>query len=292
MALARAAVKKHVADPLKITVEDAASAIDKEICSLGAQLVKKFINTKGLKAEDVTLFAFGGAGGLACSGVARAAGVPKICLFQFGSQFCAFGSSCMDVLHNYSVAKNLILGSNTNDTTIQEFNKTVREMVDGAYFDLAGEGFGKENVSLMTEVVMTSKRSPSPTVIRWLPIFLENNKAVGALLDLYRAQVGAVKDNEVLVQELRLKASSPLTHPEFSSHTPAGANPQEALKGKRAVYWDGKFRDTQIYEQSLLKCRNVVKGLAIIEGPGYTILVPPGSRYLTDQYLNGVIEEE
>ena len=139
---------------------------------------------------------------------------------------------------------------------------------------------------------MTTERSPSSMVIRWLPIFLENREAVWALLDLYRAQAGGVKDGKMLVQELRLKASSPLTHPEYSSHTPAGANPQEALKGKRAVYWDGKFRETQIYEQGLLKCGNAVKGLAIIECPGYTILVPPGSRYLTDQYLNGVIEEE
>jgi len=292
VALAKAAVKTRVADPLNITVEEAASAIDKEICSLGAQLVRKFINAKGAKAEDVTLFAFGGAGGLTCSGVARAVGIPKIYLFPFGSQFCAFGSSCMDVLHNYSMAKSLTLGPNTNNTTIQEFNRAVREMVDGAYFDLVGEGFGKEKVSLVLEIIMTSGHSPSPTVIRWLPIFLENKKTVGALLDLYRAQVGGVKDSEVLVQELRLKASSPLTRHKFPSYTSAGANPKKALKGQRPVYWDGKFRDTQIYEQSLLKCGNVVKGLAIIECPGYTILVPPGSRYLTDQYLNGVIEEE
>lgn len=292
VALARAVVKEHVADPLNITVEEAASAIDKELASLGAELIRKFINNKGAKAGDVTLFAFGGGGGLAASGVARAAGIPKTYLFPFGSQFCAFGSSCMDVLHNYSVAKNLTLGTNTDDTTIQEFNKTAREMADNAYFDLAGEGFKKEMVSLQLEVVMTSKRSPSPTVIRWLPVFLENKKDVGALLDLYQAQVGGAKDSEVLVQELRLKASSSLTHPEFPSHTPAGANPQGALKGKRAVYWDGKFQDAPIYEQSLLKCGNVVKGLAIIECPGYTTLVPPGSRYVTDQYLNGIIEKE
>lgn len=290
VALARAAVKEHVADPLKITVEEAASAIDKELCSLGAQLVTKFINSKGAKAKDVILFAFGGAGGLACGGVAGAAGVPKTYLFPFGSQFCAFGSSCMDVLHNYSVATNLALGSNTDGATIQEFNRTVREMTDGAYFDLTGEGFKKEKVSLALDVVVASGDSASPSIIRWQPMVLVDKKGVEAFLEMYRAQAGGAK--EVLVQELRLKASSPLTHYEFSSHKAAEADPKDALKGKRAIYWDGKFRDTQIYEQSLLKSGNVVRGLAIVECPGYTILVPPGRRYLTDQYLNGVIEEE
>ncbi len=292
-ARARAIVKERAADPLNMTVEEAADAIAKEISLNGAQVVKKLISTRKLNAGDITMFAFGGAGGLACSSVAKAAGIAKIYLFPFGSQFCAFGSSCMDVLHNYSMAKNLMLKPDSNETTVQEFNGVVQEMTDNAYFQMKGEGFAKEKVSLMLEIVMTSERSPSPTVIRWLPISLGGKKDVRTLLELYRAEAGlGVIDDKVLVKELRLKASYHLIAPQFPSYTGVGKSPQKALKGKRTVYWNGKFQDTQVYEQSLLKCGNVVRGLAIVESAGYTILIPPGSRYLIDQYLNGIMEEE
>ena len=67
---------------------------------------------------------------------------------------------------------------------------------------------------------------------------------------------------------------------------------QKALKGSRSAYWDGRFQDAQVYEQSLLESGNVVRGLAFVESVNTTILVPPGSRYTTDSRLNGVMEEE
>ena len=58
------------------------------------------------------------------------------------------------------------------------------------------------------------------------------------------------------------------------------------------MYRGGEFQDTPIYEQSLLECGNMIGGPAIIESTDTTILVSEGSRYLVDQYLNGVMEVE
>ncbi|MEK7353023.1 MAG: hydantoinase/oxoprolinase family protein [Chloroflexota bacterium] len=290
--LARAAIKKIVADPLNMTLEQAADAIVKEVNSQCGQSVKEFISTKGVEAKDVTMFAFGGAGGLACSSIAKAAGVHKIYFFPFGAAFCAFGSSCTDVLHNYSVVKSLPLEPDSNSTTIQEFNRIVQEMTDDAHFDMEGEGFEKGKVLLALEIVMVSENSPSRTAIRWSPLLLKSETDVAALLNLYREKVTpGTADDKVFVKEFRLKASCHLPDPQFPSYTPAGKNPQAALKGKRAAYYDGKFQDAQVYEQSLLKCGNIVKGLAFIESPSTTILVPPRSQYQVDQYLNGIMEE-
>ena len=290
---ARDVIKEQIADPLNITVEEAADAIVKEMNSQSAKSVKEFISIKGLDAKDVTMFAFGGAGGLACSSLAKAIGIPRIYLFPFGAQFCAFGSSCTDVLHSYNRAQNLPMQPDSGDSTVQEFNKAVQEMTSDAYFDMEGEGFRKENVSLMLEIVMTSKSSLSPTVIQWTPITLSSKKDIGVLIDQYRAEgASGTADDGVFIRELRLQASSHLVNPQFPSYSPAGEAPQEALKGKRSAYWDGKFQDVRVYEQDLLKCGNIVRGLAIIESASTTILVPPGSQYLVDRYLNGLIEEE
>ena len=290
---ARDVIKKQIADPMSMTVEEAADAIVKEVSSQSAKSVKDFISSKGLQAKDVVMFAFGGAGGLACSSVAKAAGIPKIYLFPFGAQFCAFGSSCTDVLHSYSRAQNLPLEPKFEDNTFKAFNKMVQEMTGDAYFDMEGEGFKKENVSLMLEIVITSKSSSSPTVIRWTPITLYSKKDVKVLIEKYRAEVvSGTMDDNVFIRELRLQASSPLINPQFPGYSPVGEDPQDALKGKRSAYWDERFQDVRVYEQDLLKCGNIIGGLAIIESANTTILVPPGSRYMIDQYLNGLMEEK
>jgi N-methylhydantoinase A len=289
---AREVIKEQIADPLNITIEDAADAIVREMSLQSAKSLKEFIISKGLQAEEVTMFAFGGAGGLACSGIAEVAGIRRMYFFPFGAQFCAFGSSCTDVLHSYNKVVNLALKPDPKDSVIQELNEIVNGMTDDAYFDMEGEGFKKENISLALEVVMNSRNSPSPIVIRWEPIKFSDKKDAETIIGQYRAETSpdTVVDS-ILIQELRLQASSHLTNPQFPVHPPAGEDPGEATKGKRQIYRDGKFREVDVYNQDLLKSGNTVRGTAIIESANTTILVPPGSQYKVDDYLNGLMEE-
>ena len=111
------------------------------------------------------------------------------------------------------------------------------------------------------------------------------------LLDLYRARAESCeKHHKVFVRELRLKASCHLPDPQFPVHDPAGESPDKALKGKRQAYWEGQFHEAGVYEQDLLEAGNVVKGIAFIESASTTIMVPPGSRYTVDRFLNGLME--
>jgi len=286
-------IKKHIADPLGITVEKAARNIVEEMNLQSARSVTEFIHAKGLKPENTVMFAFGGAGGLTCADLAREVGIPRIYQFPFGAQFCAFGSSCTDVLHIYSKAQNLPLELESGDSIIKEFNNAVKEMKNDAYFDMAGEGFSEDRITLSLDITMGSTESPSPAVIRWTPITLDSIKDINTIVDRYRieAKASTVKDR-IYIRELRLQASSHLADPQFTSYTPVDEDPKEALKGSRTVHWNGASQEAKVYHHGLLKCGNVVKGLAFIESTHTTILVPPGSRYLVDRYLNGVMEEE
>lgn len=63
-----------------------------------------------------------------------------------------------------------------------------------------------------------------------------------------------------------------------------------ALKGKRPVYWDQGFVQTDIYRLGLLVPGSLVDGPAVIETFETTYLVPPGWTFRVDQYLNGEME--
>ena len=49
--------------------------------------------------------------------------------------------------------------------------------------------------------------------------------------------------------------------------------------------------DTEIYERSLLKPGNVVKGPAVVQAKDKTYVVREGWKYTVDEYCNGIFEE-
>ena len=286
---ARNSIKRRAATPLGISEEQAAQAVQDRMADQCSALVTGFLATKGIAPGDATLFAFGGGGGLACPGIARVAGIPRVYFFPFGAQFCAFGSSCTDVVHDYSVATGLPL--DMTDATVLAFNAATREMTESAYADMSGEGFDKDKVTLTLEAVIASEDSPSPALIHWAPVHLHDKRDVEAITDLYHAHVPTANLHGLIVRELRLKASCHLADPEFPKHEPAGADPTAALRAQRNVFWDGRFQPAPVYDQAKLKSGNIVKGLAIVESVHTTVIVPPDRKYTVDQYSNGVMEE-
>ncbi len=288
---ARTVIKEQIAKPLNITVEEAAEKILEEMTRQTAQSVKTFIDGKGLKEKEVVMFAFGGAGGLSCASLARACGIPAIYSFPFGAQFCAFGSSCTDVLHAYSRVENLSLDSNAAAETVRKFNAATKAMAEDAYFDMEGEGFSKENVALMLEIVLDSDGRGEPVAVRRTEITLDGENGLADLAEIYRKETNSGNTAGPYIQEIRLQAAAHLTDPEFQAHPSTGESPEKALKGTRSIYQDGEFRDVPVYDQEVLESGNVVKGPAFVESASTTIMVPSGSRYTVDQYLNGLMEE-
>ena len=109
------------------------------------------------------------------------------------------------------------------------------------------------------------------------------------LCNTYIGRFDAGRDEPVEVKLFRLIASAPVQHYQFPSYDSADRDPRSARKGRREVYWEDCFIETDVYEQNLLKSGNVVVGPAIIESEDTTVLVPSGQRYTVDRYLNGCL---
>lgn len=78
VALAREAIHKHVAMPLKLSVEDAAHAIHRVVNANMARAAKVHCLEHGYDPRRFTLFAYGGAGPVHADGVARILGVNEL----------------------------------------------------------------------------------------------------------------------------------------------------------------------------------------------------------------------
>jgi len=60
--------------------------------------------------------------------------------------------------------------------------------------------------------------------------------------------------------------------------------PKEAKKGQRSVYWHGEWVEAEIFEMDRLEPGNEIQGLAVIEAPSTTLVVPPDRYVFLDEH--------
>ncbi|MBN1161740.1 MAG: hypothetical protein JXA17_07335, partial [Dehalococcoidales bacterium] len=286
--LAREAITEQLVKPLGISAEECSWLITEDMENICAEDIGNLIKAGGYNPGDFALFSFGGAGSIYCCGIADKVGIPRIYCFRFSSVFSAFGSSCADVLHTYESLVKFALKRNGNKSQIQEFNTIVKGLMNSVLRDMRGEGFTPEKVSFSLELEVASGDIAS---VFESPVTLpEGKEDIEKILDAFARQSDSGSVDELAISLLRLRASSPTTHPELATYNFAGKSPEKALKGHREVYWKDGFTQTSIYGQMKLGCGNVVMGPSIIENDDTTILIPRGKKYTVDNLLNGVIE--
>ena len=60
--------------------------------------------------------------------------------------------------------------------------------------------------------------------------------------------------------------------------------PSEAHKGERAVFMEGEWHNTPIIDMDLIRPGNEITGIAIIEAPSTTLVLPPGRQVRMDEW--------
>jgi N-methylhydantoinase A/acetophenone carboxylase len=285
-----AAVDNLIAGSLGLSVEEAAWKIIQTSEDDVARQIRENIEGKGLKARDLTLFAFGGGGGSRCCGYASRLGISKVIVFAFNAVASAFGASTMDILHTYERPVHVTLRSASGAYPAVEwepFSQAVTDMVDNARRDMKGEGFAPEGLSFTLELGLRGTGG-----LYWVEsplIYLEREDEAGKLCQLYASLSGA-DSGELIIEGIALKAECATPHYQLPTFADQGPDSQKAQKGVRDVYWGSSYVSTGIYERDLLQCGNRIAGPAIIESPDTTYAVPPNWSYTVDKYLNGILE--
>jgi len=284
-----AAINNLIASNLRLSVEEAAWKIIQTSEDDVARQIGENIERKGLKADKLTLFAFGGGGGTRCCGYASRLGISRVIVFAFNAVASAFGASTMDILHTYERPAHITLRSPSGAYLAEEwksFNRAIADMVDSAKRDMRGEGFAPEGLSFTLELGMRGTGG-----FHWVEsplIHLEQEDESRRLGELYASRSGT-DSAELIIEGITLKAGCVTPHYQLPVFADQGLDPRKAQKGVRDVYWGKGYVSTNIYERDLLQCGNRIEGPAIIETPDTTYLVPPDWSYAVDKYLNGIM---
>jgi N-methylhydantoinase A len=303
----RAIIGAKIGAPLGLDAVAAAAGILAVANAAMADAIRYMSVEKGFDPREFALFAFGGAGPLHASALARELGLPKILVPQHPGITSALGCVLADVRHDYGMT----------------VNRPLLE-VDGAWADavLAGqaaagealierEGVAVDGIALVHEADFQYQgqthvmRMPCPS-----PGFDPRGVLV-AFEAMYRARFDVdLSEMTPMLSALRTTvigrrtragdgtmgyrpASSDLPRPPMESalaSPAAAAHADDRAPRARAVWFDGSWRETPIHDRATLQPGQTLTGPAIVEQLDATTVVEPGDRASVDALGNLVIE--
>lgn len=296
------AVRTRVAEPLGVSVDEAAALIRRIVEQNMASAIKREVHLRGYHPRDFALFAFGGGGPTHVAGYK--ADVGTVVIFPQAPVFSALGSSVMDIMHVYEQSGRMqFMKPVTSEINIDhdQFNAAVQKMIERAKLDLEAEGLGDRDAIFSVELDMLYggqvqvKRVSSPLTqitsdadaLQIYDAFEKEfseafspfvvNKPGGVYLD------GIVVKATVVTEKMKLPVLP------LGDASPAGARTSE-----REAYWPelGRRVATPVYSFDALEAGNIVAGPAIVEMDFSTIVVPPGQQLRIDQHGLGILESD
>ena len=286
--------REQIADPLDLSVIDAAIGIFRVANAQVTDLIHKITVEQGLDPRDFVLHAFGGTCPILASAFARELSVRRVIVPYTAAVNCAFGLANTDVMHDYSTTL-----TKSAPCPAEEINALYAPMLETAAEMLDREGFPEDKMSFRWSVgfryamqvheIITPVRAATPLDEAGLARLIDDFEA------LYENRYGigsAYRDAGIEMTRFRLSAAGRLEHPEFAAQPLADASPDPARSGRRRIFVDGhdSLTEADIYDFEKMRPGNIITGPAVIHTPITTIVIQDSQRGFMDGYKNVVIE--
>jgi N-methylhydantoinase A len=288
------AIRAKIANPLNISVEEAAHLIRITAEKKIENEIREFLKGQGVQEFErshMALIVFGGAGPTHCCGFPDNLGFSQILISPYSSVFSAFGSSTTDLLHVYPKHVQITLCDGADYLAdYGGFNQVVKENMEFARRDIQGEGFSVDDAFFTLDLLGDEELSGAR--INMENLFLRSSSDVQRICREFRKAVGS-QVKKVAISTIILNAVVPMPHFELKKKPLASPDPTRALKTKRSVFWSPEVGPvaTAIYERDRLSPGNLVVGPAIIEARDTTYVIPSDRSLYIDELSHGIIKE-
>ncbi|MCF3936802.1 hydantoinase/oxoprolinase family protein [Gordonia tangerina] len=278
---AREAIRTRIAEPLGLSVEDAAAAIYAVQNAQTGDLLRKTVVEAGHDPRNFIVYAFGGSGPAHCGLYAQEIGASRVVvpLGQVASAFSAYGLASSDIVlaKELSDPAAMPLDPARVEQNFKVLEEQVRDQLDRQGLHFASIVMERE-IDMRYTMQLAEVATPLPdgsltsTEIADAAEAFEKKYA-----DLYGKDSGF---REAGIQAITYRVRGTGVLP-FSPELPElavadSADPSDAHVGMRKVCLDGRrgFVDTDIYDYARLRAGHVIAGPAVIEVPTTTVVIP------------------
>jgi acetone carboxylase beta subunit len=293
---ARKHLKEQIADPLGLTVEDAAAGVIELLDLNLREYMRSVISAKGYNPADFVCFSYGGAGPVHTYGYTEGLGFKDVVVPAWAAGFSAFGCACAEYEYRYDKSVDIGVGPKAADAEKLQACETLTEAWAELSVKVIDEfvinGFKPEDVLLrpgyrmqfmgqLNDLEINSPITNASTLADW-------EKLVRAFDETYARVYATSASSPELgfgVTGAIMRGSVVSSKPELPEEPDAGPNPpKEAHIGSRPFYRHNKWQDAQIWSMEALKAGNRVVGPAIVESPSTTFIVPLGFETYCDKH--------
>ncbi|MDD2704414.1 MAG: hydantoinase/oxoprolinase family protein [Acidocella sp.] len=285
---AHKAIKEQIADPLGLSVEEAAAGVIELLDQSLRDYLRSTISAKGYSPTDFVCFSYGGAGPVHTYGYTEGLGFKDVVVPAWAAGFSAFGCATADFEYRYDKSVDVAIPNGAPDSKKIAAAKSLQaaweELADKVIEEFAINGFKPEEVTLrpgyrmqymgqLNDLEINSPITSAATAQDW-------NKLVEAFDETYaRVYASAARSPELgfSVTGAIMRGTVVTTKPTLPEEELEGeVPPEEARIGKRPFFRHNRWVHADIWQMELLKAGNVITGPAIIESPATTFVVPDG----------------
>ncbi|HEX4325785.1 MAG TPA: hydantoinase/oxoprolinase family protein [Burkholderiales bacterium] len=288
-AAATAALKEKIAVPLGLSVTDAALGILRIASASMSHAVKGVTTDRGLDPGAFpTLFAYGGAGPLHASMVARELRMPQVIIPRAPGHFSAFGMLLSDFRRDLVRSQFTSL----NAVDMVQLETWFAELEQQGLVALTGADLNTRKIIIGRALDMRYVgQEHAVTVDVPLSAFKRGDKVAlkRAFDTLHEERYGRGSPNEQAeIVSIRSTVTGVMKKPTLEKIARGSAKPRkEALTGTRKVYFEGKgWAQAAVYQRDTLLAGNAITGPALIEEHATTTVLQPGDSLRVEPYGN------
>ncbi|GAA5050134.1 N-methylhydantoinase A [Thermocatellispora tengchongensis] len=286
---AREAVRAHVAEPLGLSVEEAAQGILDVADAIMARGVRVVSVNRGYDPRDFMLLPFGGAGPMHAVSVAELVDIRAVLVPPNPGTFSAVGLATSDLTYDFS---------RTVDAPVDTLTpEGIEELFAGL--------LGRARDRLARVEHLTTGRIEN-RLARFRYAWQDNDvevllrpgpvdeESLADALDRFHAQHEfefghSDKDARVELVAVAVEVHGVLPRPSRRSAPPAGAAAPAPVSVRQVFFRGPGWTATPVYERAGLAPGAAFHGPAIVEEREATTVVPPGTRVRVDDDLNLVL---
>lgn len=298
LAASRHAIRTRIAEPLGLSVEDAAAAIYAIQNAQTGDLLRKVVVEAGHDPREFVLYAFGGAGPAHCAGYAAELGVAQVVvpLGQVASAFSAYGLAAS----NIALAAEL---SNPSPFPMdpvhveKDFSQLEAQVREG----LARQGVRLARVDLFREIDVrySMQLAELAATVDDGPI---DDAQIAAVADRFERRYAEMYGEGAGFREAGMQAITyrvravgvlPFTPSLRDAPQADGSDVSTARIGRRPIRLGAEgYVETDVYDYARLRAGHRITGPAIVEVPTTTVVVPARTTGTVDGLGNLLIARE
>ena len=285
---ARNAIAERIAAPLSLSVTAAADGIVRIAVTQMANVVKRVTTERGLDAREFAMVAYGGAGPLHATLIARELKINRVIIPVAPGHFSAYGMLVTDLRRDFVRS----LFARLADAPFDLFDKVFAEMEDKGRADIKAAAPHAVDVAVKYAADMRYVGQEHAVTVEIPGALFATGDVAGikARFDaVHQVRYGyASTDESAEIVSLRLSVTGIIGKPRQAPLAPATGAADAALLGVRAVEFGvlGGRLDTPLYARDRLAAGHRIAGPALVQEYASTTVLAPGDTLGVDRFGN------